>query len=207
MKRYGMVLALVGLVSLTATGRPDTETFEPDQNGYIRNWLVLAPIPLAEGQSGLDGLNKVGVKDEGKITPKEGEEATVDGKKYTWKKYQSTESHLDFNEFLKEQKEDCVAYAVCYLWVQNDVKNLKLLMGSDDQAKVWLNGDEVLKCEEARPLAKDQDTAENITLKAGRNVIVFKVVNEKIDFSGSIRFMDASGAPFREFKVSCSPEK
>ena len=41
----------------------------------------------------------------------------------------------------------------------------------------------------------------------GRNVIVFKVVNEKIDFSGSIRFVDGNDAPFKGFKVSVSPEK
>lgn len=207
MKRYCAGVVLAGVLCLTAASRPVLETFEPDEYGYIRHWLVLAPIPLAEGQSGLDGLNKVGVKDEGKVTPKEGEKVTVDGKEYTWKKCQSTESHLDFNEFLGGQKEDCVAYAVCYLWVEDEVKNLKMKMGSDDQAKVWLNGTEVLKFEEPRPLTKDQDTAENITLKKGRNVIVFKVVNEKIDFSGSIRFVDANDAPFKGFKISVSPEK
>src|SRR5262245_60717970 len=97
MKRCRLVLGLVVLVCVTVANRPASDKFEPDENGYIRNWLVLAPIPLEAGQSGAEGLNKIGLKDEGTITPKEGDQATVNSKEYKWKKCQCTESHLDFN--------------------------------------------------------------------------------------------------------------
>jgi hypothetical protein len=124
----------------------------------------------------------------------------------TWKKYQAKEDFVDFNDFLGAQTEDCVGYAVCYLIVPDELTGLRLKMGSDDQAKVYLNGKEVLKNDMPRPLTKDEDTAENVTLKKGTNVLVFKVVNEKIDFSGSIRFLTKGGEVVRNYKISLTPE-
>jgi hypothetical protein len=90
--------------------------------------------------------------------------------------------------------------------VPQEMTGLQLKMGSDDQAKVYLNGKEVLKNETARPLTKDEDTAVNIALTKGTNVLVFKVVNEKIDFSGSIRFLDKDGNPVKNFKILLTPQ-
>lgn len=196
-------ILILGWLPATVTG----ETGDPDDDGFIRHWLVLAPIPLESGQSGAEAVTKAGLKDEGKITPKEGETVAIQGGKCTWKKYVAQDNYLDFNEFLGQESEDCVAYAVSYLWSDAAVPNLKLKMGSDDQAKVYLNGVELLMCEQPRALTKDQDTAENVTLHKGRNVLVFKVVNGKLDFSGSIRFMDGAGKVFRDYKVSVHPGK
>jgi hypothetical protein len=47
--------------------------------------------------------------------------------------------------------------------------------GSDDQAKLYVNGKEVYRQPKARGLELDQDA---ITLRKGSNVLVFKVVNQ-----------------------------
>jgi hypothetical protein len=36
--------------------------------------------------------------------------------------------------------------------------------------------------------------------------VVFKVVNEKIDWSGCVRFTDKDGAPLKGLKVTLKPE-
>jgi hypothetical protein len=204
MLRASLLSAAV-LVSLAAAPRA-AEDFSPDDDGYIRDWLVLVPIPLADGQSGAEGLAKEQVNGEAALKPKEGDKVTVGGSDYNWRKYRAKESHLDFNDFLEKQVENSVAYAVCYLNCPEEMTGLKLKMGSDDQAKVYLNGKEVLKCEQARPLTKDEDTAENVTLKKGVNVLVFKVVNEGIDWSGSIRFVNKEDQMVRNFKVQLTPQ-
>jgi hypothetical protein len=196
----------LGLLVCLSGGVQAQDQHSPDEEGYIRHWLVLAPIPLEGEQDGIAGLAKIGVKDEGKMRPKEGEKATAGGKDLTWRKYQAKESHVDFNDFLGQETNDSVAYAVCYLMVPQEMTGLQLKMGSDDQAKVYLNGKEVLKNETARPLTKDEDTAVNIALTKGTNVLVFKVVNEKIDFSGSIRFLDKDGNPVKNFKILLTPQ-
>jgi hypothetical protein len=191
-------------LGLAGLARGD-DSFKPNEEGYVRNWLVLAALPLKDGQDGAAANNEQQIKDEAKLQPRAGDKVTVNGKEYTWKKYQAKEDFLDFNDFLGGQTEDCVAYAVCYLTVPEEMTGLKLKMGSDDQARVYLNGKEVVKSDAARPLTKDEDTAEGVTLKKGTNVLVFKVVNEKVDFSGSIRFVDGNGAPVRNFQVALNP--
>ena len=71
--------------------------------------------------------------------------------------------------------------------------------GSDDQCKVWLNGKEVFKFTDPRAADKDQDTTE-VTLQKGVNVLVVKVVNEKMDWSFCVRFTDKDGNPLTKLK-------
>ena len=84
------------------------------------------------------------------------------------------------------------------------MKDVTLKTGSDDQAKVYLNGKEVLKQEEDRPLERDEDSSE-VTLRKGVNVLVFKVVNEKEDWSSCARFLDKDGKVIKGLKVTASP--
>jgi hypothetical protein len=77
--------------------------------------------------------------------------------------------------------------------------------GSDDQAKVYLNGKEVFKNDEARAVEKDQDSTENLALIQGVNVLVFKVINEKEDWAGCLRFMTKDGKPVTDLRVQLQP--
>ena len=43
-------------------------------------------------------------------------------------------------------------------------------------------------------------------LKAGVNVLVFKVVNETGEWKGSIRFSDTSGQPLKGIRITLDPE-
>lgn len=196
----GLALGCLVVLLASAQAQPQLDA-DPDDEGYIRNWLILAPIPLGDGVDGSSGLSKVGIIDEGKISPKAEDKVTIGGKEFTWRKYQAKEAHVDFNDFLGGQTEDCVAYAVSTITCADEMKDLQMKLGSDDQCKVYLNGKEVFKSEEARALEKDQDSVTGITLNKGKNVIVFKVVNEKVDFGCSLRFIDGSGKPVKGFKV------
>ena len=54
-------------------------------------------------------------------------------------------------------------------------------------------------------LASWSDVVEGVELKAGINVLVFKVVNEGADWMGSIRFTDADGNPLKGIKITLTP--
>ena len=90
--------------------------------------------------------------------------------------------------------ENVVGYAICSVWVEEEMRNLQLRIGSNDQAKVLLNGREVLRFSKTRALEPDQTIAHDVVLKKGENLIVFKIANEKSDWGGCMRFVKANGS-------------
>ena len=179
------------------------DTFSPDNDGFIRNWLVLAPIPIEEG-SGASEIDKQLVKDEGKIKPKAGDKEKFDGKDVVWKAHKTGDFYIDFLEsFGKERGEDVCGYAVAYVHAEAEQK-VKLAIGSNDQCKAYVNGKEVAKFTETRTLEKDTETAE-VTLAKGQNVLVLKVINEKNNWQGCARFLK-DGAPVKNVKISLTPQ-
>lgn len=185
-------LAIVVAAGLSADTRPD-------ENGYIREWLVLAAIP--SGADGNAALDKVFLKDEDKLAPAEGDKIKVEDAEFTWKKLESKEPKIDFNEFMGKETPEATAYAVAYITAEDDLKGLKLKFGSDDQAKVWINGKEVHKIAAERPLTLDEDSCE-IELKKGVNTVVVKVVNCQVDWSFAMRFVDKDDKPVTSLKLS-----
>jgi WD40 repeat protein/serine/threonine protein kinase len=172
----------------------------------IKKWLILAPISLASGQSGAEGLDIEQIKGEGLLRPKAGETAFIAGNDFKWRPVVLKDYLTDFNDILGQVTEHSVAYAVCYLWSETDQRGLQLLVGSDDESKVYLNGKEIYKSLETRIFDVDQqDTVANVTLNAGLNVLVFKVVNEEGGWQGAIRFVDAQGNPVEGTKVTLDP--
>ena len=53
MKKVLLVAAAVAVLAWPVAAQ---QTFSPDAEGFIRNWLVLAPIPMA-GQSGAEEID------------------------------------------------------------------------------------------------------------------------------------------------------
>jgi WD40 repeat protein/serine/threonine protein kinase len=172
----------------------------------IKQWLILAPIALAAGQSGAEGLDVEQVEGEGRLRPKAGEARSSAGGELKWRELALKDYVIDFNALLGQVREHSVAYAVCYLRSEAEQHGLQMLVGSDDEAKVYLNGKQVYKCLDARVFVAEQDRVPDLALNAGLNVLVFKVVNELRDWQGSIRFTDAQGNPVKGVQVTLDPE-
>ncbi|HEY2785011.1 MAG TPA: hypothetical protein VGJ05_08555 [Fimbriiglobus sp.] len=198
-KAVGLLVALVAC-AVTSFGRVD-DAKSLDQEGFIKEWLLLAPIPLVEGEDAGAAVDKQQVKDEAKLEPKDGDKLKVGTAVLSWKKYTAKEHYIDFNEFLGKETEQSVGYAVTYVVSEAEIKDVVLKIGSDDESKVYLNGKEVGKFTEARALEKDQNSYEGLTLKKGSNTLVFKVINEGVDWSGCARFTDKDGKPIKGLKV------
>jgi hypothetical protein len=202
--RYRLAIALAIVVMSAGFVRAE-DAYKPDDEGFIRNWLILAPISNGDNVSGLDALNKAYLADEGNLKPKAGDKVKVDDQELTWKPLNSNEFLFDINGFLGQQTENSTCYAVTYLVADDELKDLNLKIGSNDEAKVYLNGKELIKNESTRVTEKDQDTVANITLNKGVNVVVFKVVNELRAWSGALRFTDKNDAPVKNLKVQLTP--
>jgi hypothetical protein len=194
----GTFAAILGAFLLAAP-----QTFSPDAEGFIRNWLVLAPIPVQE-DSGATEIEKDFLGGEATIKPKPGDKVNVAGKILTWTPHQATDYFIDFlKAFGAERGEDAAGYAVAYIVADNDMK-VRLSVGSNDQCKAWVNGKQVVKFTETRTLDKDTDSGD-VLLTKGQNVLVFKVINEKNNWQGAARFL-LNGAPVTGLKISGVPQ-
>jgi hypothetical protein len=59
---------------------------------------------------------------------------------------------------------------------------------------------------EPRSWRADQDTVSDIALQAGLNVLVFKVVNQRVDWAGSVWITEADGNPVPGVSVTLDPD-
>jgi hypothetical protein len=206
MHRFIPILLTFAVLVYVGRAEPTQDKSGVNDEGFITTWLLLAPIPLDANQTGAEALDKQQIKDEAKLQPKAGDKVKVGNKELVWKEYKTPDYFIDFNGYLGAQTEDAVGYAVCYIDAPKEMKNILMKTGSDDQAMVYLNGKQVLKQDQARAHDKDQDTTE-VTLQKGVNTFVFKVINEKIDWSASVRFTDKDGKVIKDLKVTTSPPK
>jgi len=92
----------------------------------------------------------------------------------------------------------CYALAIVHSVTQ---RNIVLLVGSDDQARVWLNGQRVL---DSPKFAPPEQFAVGATLQPGRNTILAKVVNQG---GGHGLFLKISTAPGDFLRVAVARKK
>jgi hypothetical protein len=177
---------------------------KPDEEGFVRDWLMLAPFSIGEGTA-QDELDKKQLGDEGAIKPKEGDKQKVGDKEQAWKAVRAKDYYLDLNETLKTDNEDVLGYLVAYIVCDKEMADLTLLIGSNDQAKVFVNGKELVKFDQTRTIEKDSDKAEKVTLNKGVNTVVFKVLNEKQNWQACLRFKDKDGKAVTGFTVRTAP--
>ena len=180
------------------------ESLKPDSDGYIRHWLMLAPIVFPEGRPGTDLISDEQIKNEGALRPKAGDKLTVNGKELTWTAITATTNHLDFNATLKTLNDRAMGYMVTYIECDQEMPGVIMALGSNDEGRLYLNGVDIYLFSEPRTLELDADKG-RVTLKKGLNVIVFKIFNEQGNWQGAMRFLDKSGTPLKDLKIKLSP--
>jgi hypothetical protein len=194
------------LVSLLAgASTAFAQNGKPDAEGFIRDWLVLAPFSISGG-SGIEEIDKKQFADEAQPAAKEGGKQKIGARELTWKKVASNRFYLDFRELHPNEGEYAIGWAVAYLVSPDEKTGLTVHLNSNDQGKVYLNGKELAKFVETRTLEKDaEDKVGGVTLKKGVNVVVLKVINEENNWQGSLRFSDRTGKPVTDVKVQTQP--
>jgi len=187
-------------------GPPSRDVSRMDNEGFIRYWLILAPLPSEKEKAGGVEVMVDRIGGEANLRPKAESAVSFKGKNYSWKRYKAPEFFIDFKKFVEGQPSDNVfAYAVAYVYCEDAMRDLKILVGSNDQCRVYVNGVSVLQVEKSRTLERDASIANGIALRKGENVVVLKVANEGGNWQGCLRFMDKNGTPIRHLQVSSTP--
>lgn len=194
--------SIVGPALLAAALVQPPHAFSPDREGFIRNWLVLAPIGL-QSESGASEVERELIRGESSLKPKAGDPATA-GSQLLWTAHETSDYFIDFlAAFGKERGEYVAGYAVAYVIADEEMK-VTLALSTNDQGKVWLNGRPVLAFVDTRVLEKDTDRVD-VTLNKGQNVLMMKVINEVNNWQACARFLEGS-APVKNIRISLTPQ-
>jgi hypothetical protein len=180
------------------------DTLKPDSQGYVRNWLMLAPITFPEGRGGTDLIYRDQIKNEAALKPKAGEKITINRKELTWTAITASTNYFDFNAILKSAHDHAMGYMITYIECDQEMPGVIMALGSNDEGRLYLNGVDIYVFAEPRTLELDADKG-RVTLKKGINVIVFKIFNDQGNWQGSMRFLDKSGTPLTNLKIKLSP--
>jgi C-terminal processing protease CtpA/Prc len=155
--------------------------------GFLQDdaWMVIGPFENNDGvgfdaqyppEKGIDFAGQYSGK-EGNVRWFEPEHKQMDG-------FMNLASVLKPNEWT-------VAYAATRLY-SPDARNVHLRIGSDDEVKVWLNGELVLNSNVPRFAAMDQDIV-HVNLRSGTNEILVKVCNRTGSWGFYMRVTDVRG--------------
>jgi len=166
-----MVLGLV--VSMCGAAE-----FKPNEEGFIRNWVLLEPIQLSEKAGTHDEENQKELFDKEyipnlkQLKPKDGEKVKINNAELTWRAAQAEDYFLALPE-----QTNSMSIAVAYIECEEEMPGVMLKIGSDDSCLWTLNGKEVLRIYSGRGVDKDQNTSPVLTLSKGTNVLMAQVIN------------------------------
>jgi hypothetical protein len=173
--------------------------------GALRQWLILAPVPFTE-PNGTAALDREQMAAEGQLRPRPWQRVRVGDRELTWRQVQLADYLIDFNQLLGETTNWSVAYAVSYVHSEAARNGLLMKVGRDDEARVYINGKEIYRGTGQHTYVADQVVVQGVELNAGLNVVLFKIVNERGGWAGSVRFTDAAGQPVEGIRVTLDPE-
>ena len=196
---HASAIAAVLSLIFSAAAQP----FSPDAEGFIRNWLVLAPIAI-EGESGASEIDRDFLNGEATIAPKAGDKVTVGRDALVWQAHKTADYAIDFlQSFGKTRGEYVAGYAVAYV-IADEEMQVTLALSTNDQGKAWFNGKPVFKFADTRTLEKDTDLTD-VTLVKGQNVLVLKVINEVNNWQACARFLK-NGVPVKNLQIAGAPK-
>jgi hypothetical protein len=201
--------------------------YSPDSNGFIRHWLFVGPFPNC-GKDG--GYTKDFLRDEKNIRPSSGMvydvcfDATLPGtelERNSWyngkkgKKSFTVKWHpIEFSKGITKNiaqeitlpfKDRVVYYCACYIESPKAGKAI-LAVGSDDGNKTFFNGIPATAINIAsRSLSIDSEKYQ-VDLKAGKNILLLKIIQGKGALGHAVRFIDpATKKPITNLTITLHP--
>lgn len=197
-----------GSVTTTTLVRPTTAEKAPSPQGFIQRWLILDPIQV-DGDPA-DNAVQAAVKREYfpnqlTVVPHDGDKVTVNGTELTWRAVDTTEYNVnlyDYGNMLNLQTASALFWVVTVVNCPEEMKDVRLAIGSNDASVWWVNGEEVIGIYGDRQTTVDDGVSKKLTLKKGQNVIRCAIHNRSGATDFCARILDADGRPLKNFTVS-----
>lgn len=192
-----------------ATATPIT----PDVDGFIQRWALLEPIekPIRTNTLFTDSylnnaFDSLYFQNQFTIIPKNGEKIRVGDASLTWHALDSKLFNVKLFRFaygLNKPVYGVLFWAVTVINSQEELKNIRMSVGSNSASKWWLNGEEVLLLSGDRRMVMDDALSRRLTLKKGKNIVRGAVINGPGMSDFCVRFLYENGEPVKNIQISC----
>ena len=123
----------------------------------------------------------------------------------TWHALESNMYNVKLFRFAEKYGEKVYGvlfWAVTVIDCPEEIKDVRLAVGSNSASMWWLNGEEALLLSGDRRMVKDDAMSPRLTLKKGRNILRGAVINGPGMSDFCVRFIDEQGQPVKNFKVT-----
>lgn len=168
--------------------------FAPDDQGFIRHWLVLGLFPNEKDQAfDVDHLNGEAAHEA---------VAGVAVGKAKWTAFESAEAKIDFFKIAHlrgSSKDGVVAYAACLVQTSVQVA-AEFRLGSDDGFVLWVDGRQVGKVHRSRSLKIDEDRYA-VPLAPGLHRVLVKVDNHSKGYEFALRVVGPDGLRLPSLRI------
>ena len=209
---------------------------QPDQEGFIRRWLLLEPIDKPNSGNTVftdsylrEHFNREYFKGQQTIIPKDGQKVTAVFKQeqapagfgrgaqapaqpevktvkqtLTWRALDSNMFNVKLFRFAEKwgtKVYGVLFWAVTIIDCPEEIRNVRLSVGSNSASMWWLNGEEVLLLSGDRRMVKDDAMSNRITLKKGLNILRGAVINGPGMSDFCVRFLNEEGKPVTNYQI------
>ena len=186
-------------------------SLQPDEEGFIRRWLLLEPIKQDIPSNTVftntwlrEAFGKEYFNGQLTVLPKDGQKVKVGNQKLAWHLLDSETYNVRLFRFAErwgQQTYGSLFWAVAVVDCPAEIPNVRLAAGSNGASMWWLNGEEVLLLEGDRRMVEDDGMSKRLTLKKGRNVLRVAVINGPGLSDMCARFLDEKGHPVTNFTL------
>ncbi len=184
----------------------------PDADGFIRRWLLLEPIskPNRGNTVFVDSylrkaFDTLYFPNQFTVLPKDGEKVKVGAQELSWHALESKNFNVKLFRFaygLRKEIYGVLFWSVTIVNSPQEMKNVRMAIGSNSASMWWLNGKEAALLSGDRRMVMDDVVSSRLTLNKGKNIIRGAVINGPGMSDFCIRLLDENGAPIKDLTIS-----
>jgi len=184
----------------------------PDSQGFIRRWLLLEPIKKPNPRNNVftDSYLRTAFTtgyfpNQFTVIPKDGEKVKVGAQELIWHALESTKFNVKLFRFaygLRKQYYSVIFWAVTVVNSPQEMKNVRMSIGSNAASMWWLNGKETAILPGDIHMVIDYNVSTRLTLNKGKNLIRGAVINGPGMSDFCVRFLDEKGKPVKDLTIS-----
>jgi len=193
---------------------PATKTTKtPNAEGFIQRWLLLEPIDKPNRGNTVftdsylkHAFDTLYFQNQFTILPKHGEKVKVAEQELTWHALDSKLWNVILFRFaygLNKPIYGVVFWAVTVVNCPQEMKNVRMAVGSNSASMWWVNGTEELLLSGDRRMVMDDCVSSRLTLNKGKNIIRGAIINGPGMSDFCVRFLDEKGEPIKGITITC----